>query len=248
VEEENMCQLLEWDSEFFERRIARATINRLGSESVATIFNWCRAHRVDCLYFLVDAQDFDTVRLAEDNGFRFVDIRLTLETRSVTAWRNRGDPHSSGMRLCTPADIPILRAIARDSYHDTRFYSDTNFPRSLTDALYETWIEKSCRGYAEAVLVIDTGGKPAGYISCHLVDQKMGRIGLVGVAAQQRGKGLGQELIAGSLRWFAERGVTQVDVVTQGRNCQAQRMYQRCGFLTRSVQLWYHRWFTSKGV
>jgi len=32
-------------------------------------------------------------------------------------------------------------------------------------------------------------------------------------------------------------------VVTQGRNLAAQRLYQRNGFVTASLQLWYHRWF-----
>ena len=28
-----------------------------------------------------------------------------------------------------------------------------------------------------------------------------------------------------------------------GRNLAAQRLYQRSGFVTASLQLWYHRWF-----
>jgi len=114
--------------------------------------------------------------------------------------------------------------------------------------LYETWIEKSCKGYADAVLVAELQGWPVGYISCHLLDQAEGQIGLFGVSADFQGKGLGQKLVNESLRWFAEQGMRQVTVVTQGRNCRAQRLYQRCGFLTRSVQLWYHRWFRSRGA
>jgi len=30
--------------------------------------------------------------------------------------------------------------------------------------------------------------------------------------------------------------------VTQGSNIAAQRLYQRSGFLPKSVQLWYHFW------
>jgi dTDP-4-amino-4,6-dideoxy-D-galactose acyltransferase len=29
---------------------------------------------------------------------------------------------------------------------------------------------------------------------------------------------------------------------TQGRNIVMQRLFQKCGFVTRSVELWYHRW------
>jgi hypothetical protein len=35
----------------------------------------------------------------------------------------------------------------------------------------------------------------------------------------------------------------QATVVTQGRNVVSQRVYQRCAFMTRSAQLWYHCWF-----
>jgi ribosomal protein S18 acetylase RimI-like enzyme len=36
-------------------------------------------------------------------------------------------------------------------------------------------------------------------------------------------------------------------VVTQGRNIASQRLYQKHGFVTQSIQLWYHRW-TSAGT
>ena len=41
------------------------------------------------------------------------------------------------------------------------------------------------------------------------------------------------------------RGIDRVQVVTQGRNVRAQRVYQRCGFVSAQLQLWYHRWFTT---
>jgi dTDP-4-amino-4,6-dideoxy-D-galactose acyltransferase len=45
------------------------------------------------------------------------------------------------------------------------------------------------------------------------------------------------------LDWGREQGLSLIHVVTQGRNCRAQRMYGRCGFLPDTLQLWYHRWF-----
>jgi ribosomal protein S18 acetylase RimI-like enzyme len=109
--------------------------------------------------------------------------------------------------------------------------------------LYETWTEKSCNGYADTVLVAEIEDLPVGYIACHLLDEINGQIGLVGVGSDYQGRRLGQDLLNASLRWFAEMGREQVIVATQGRNVIGQRMYQKCGFLTRSLQLWYHRWF-----
>jgi dTDP-4-amino-4,6-dideoxy-D-galactose acyltransferase len=244
MEVDSLCQYLDWDSNFFGYRIARITVDRLSQETIEPIMAWCNSHHIDCLYFLADALDAATARLAEDNRFRFVDIRATFE-KQFQGELVGGDRVFQGViRLSTPDDIPALRAIARVGHRDSRFYYDSNFPVALSDALYETWIEKSCNGYANAVLVAQVQGHAAGYVSCHLLDQTRGQIGLVGVSADWQGNGLGQELVNESLRWFIQQGVTRITVVTQGRNSQAQRLYQRCGFLIRSLQLWYHRWFT----
>jgi dTDP-4-amino-4,6-dideoxy-D-galactose acyltransferase len=244
VEVNKLCEYLGWDSEFFGRRIARAKIGRLDSESVRTILDWCHVNQIDCLYFLADANDLDTMRLAEDNHFRLVDIRVSLERRAKDVPFPGNEGLNGVIRPNIPDDVAALRDIAKRSYRSTRFYSDSNFPPSLADALYETWIEKSCNGYADAVLVAEMREQPAGYVTCHLLDETKGQIGLVGVGSDWRGNGLGQALVNASLHWFADRGIASVTVVTQGRNYPAQRLYQRCGFLTSSLQLWYHRWFT----
>ena len=111
-------------------------------------------------------------------------------------------------------------------------------------ALYETWIRRSCEGYADAVLVAETGGGPAGYITCHLSGSPpAGSIGLVGVGGDARGAGTGTTLVGAAIEWFQGRGVQEVSVVTQGRNLAAQRLYQRAGFRIQAVELWYHKWF-----
>lgn len=248
MEAANLCQYLDWDSDFFGLRIARITVNRLSQENIERVLLWCDSHAVDCLYFLADADHPPTLRVAEEHGFRFVDIRVTLEVQLAARATPADDVGPGAIRLCRPEDIPALRAIARASHRDSRFYYDSNFPVSLSNALYETWIEKSCNGYADAVLVAELDGQPVGYLSCHLLEGAKGQIGLVGMGADSQGKGLGRKLVNQSLRWFAEQGRKQIRVVTQGRNCSAQRLYQRCGFLTRSVQLWYHRWFSPRAA
>jgi dTDP-4-amino-4,6-dideoxy-D-galactose acyltransferase len=133
--------------------------------------------------------------------------------------------------------------MARSNHTDTRFYQDPNFPTEKCNTLYETWIEKSCQGYAEAVLVAQRDEQPVGYISCHRTDPTSGQIGLVGVHPNARKMGIGKLLVEASLQWFYSQGIRHVEVVTQGRNIPAARLYQKEGFLIRSLQLWYHRWF-----
>lgn len=90
-------------------------------------------------------------------------------------------------------------------------------------------------------MVAELQGQVAGFVAC-LIDGTVGSIGLLGVADNARGLGVGHTMIISALDWFRMQGCTSVQVVTQGRNIAAQRLYQRCGFITLSVQLWYHLW------
>ena len=150
------------------------------------------------------------------------------------------------MRPATAADLPRLCRIAAASHRDSRFYHDPHFDRRRCDALYAGWIETSCADPAGVVLVAaaaDPAGPPAGYVTGTIGEDGAGRIGLFAVAANARGRGVGGALIAAVLDWFAGRSADPVSVVTQGRNVRAQRLYQRFGMRTRSVELWFHRWW-----
>jgi ribosomal protein S18 acetylase RimI-like enzyme len=232
------CKLLPWDSEFFGFNVARVTTDRLRSqEHVCEIFDWCRGHEVTVAYFLAVPDDAQTVVLAEAHGFFLADIRLTLR------WSEEIRQEVAPVRLAQREDRPVLEAMARGMYIDSRFYFDPGFPRDRCDDLYATWIRCSCEDYADAVLVTDYEGAVAGYATCHLEEDGRGEIGLVGVAEKARGMGIGKGIVNAALDWFAAQGIETVDVVTQGRNIAAQRLYQRCGFMTHTVQLWYHKWF-----
>jgi dTDP-4-amino-4,6-dideoxy-D-galactose acyltransferase len=247
MERDQPCEYLDWDSTFFACRIARVRATGLDGASLRTVEAWCRQRQIDCLYFLAGADDNESVRTSETGGFQLVDVRVTLE-RTVDAIpvpREKGI--GNAVRPGRAHDVPALRAIAKQSHCDSRFYNDIHFPRDRCDALYETWIEKSCRGYAETVLVLDVEGQPVGYVSCHLRESE-GQIGLLAIAEEARGRGVARVLVQASLDWFAQQGRTRVSVVTQGRNVQAQRLYQKCGFLTGSVHLWYHRWFPTQAA
>ncbi|MFC2173474.1 GNAT family N-acetyltransferase, partial [Acidobacteriota bacterium] len=111
---------------------------------------------------------------------------------------------------------------------------------------YQTWIEKSLSGWADAVFVAEREGQAEGYIACHLEDKGAGTIGLAGVKTGCQGKGIGPNLMYSALGWFEENGCDRVSVVTQGRNTKALRYYQNCGFHISAVQLWYHKWFDTQ--
>jgi GNAT superfamily N-acetyltransferase len=238
------CDLLPWDSAFFGCSIARVRADVLSPDACRHIDAWCAQQRVACLYFQARADDRITQRLAEQNGFSLVDVRLTFE-RNVMASEGKVDG-GWDVRLARRDDVPTLEAIAASSHHDTRFYFDGRFARDKCDQMYAQWILRSCAHPTGTVWVAEAEGRPAGYVTCarDLVDGQAGRIGLIAVADVARGRGLGTRLLHQAIDWIAGTGAMRRAIVaTQGRNVAAQRLYQRCGFVTRDLQLYYHKWY-----
>lgn len=234
---EDCCRYLAWDSVHFGVRIGRVNATRLTPALLAEIDGWARAQAIDCLYYLADP-DPGSMRLAAGAGFRFVDVRTTLEAAA-------GEPGAmeASIRPANPADIAELRRIAGESHRDARFHADGNFAPAACDELYRIWIERSCREpqFADVVWVVEQDGRAAGYISCRKADG-IGEIGLVAVDARCRGLRLGERLVRQACSWFGAQGLRKALVVTQGANVPALRLYQKAGFLISGVQFWYHRW------
>ncbi len=209
----------------------------------AEIDRWCTQHRIDCVYFLADPLDPPTLRQAESSGYHLVDIRMAL-ARDLGDWSPPPSARSTAtVRPMESAALPDVKAIAARNHRHTRFYADPYFPQEKCDQLYATWIENSYHGFADVVLIALEEQVPVGYITCKIHPDQAGEIGLLGVAPQYRGRGIGQTLVTAGFEWFVRHHVRRVRVVTQGHNIPSQRLYQRCGFYTDSVHLWYHRWF-----
>jgi ribosomal protein S18 acetylase RimI-like enzyme len=235
-----ICRVLEWDSSLFGRRIGRVVLPALDAESAAAALSWAERERIDCLYLLADPADAVTLGLAEAHGFELKDLRLTLARQGPAP--AAAALAGAQIRPARPDDLPALEALARVSFHDTRFFFDRRFDRAAAAELYAIWLRQSCAGQADAVSVAADAAGPCGFLTC-LLKGGVGQIGLVAVDGRARGRGVGAALLGAGLRWFADHGADRVEVVTQGRNIAAQRLYQRAGFLSEALQLWYHRWF-----
>jgi dTDP-4-amino-4,6-dideoxy-D-galactose acyltransferase len=237
------CELLPWDSQWFGFTVAKVRGDLLTSERAKEIDDWCELRKVRCLYFLAQSNDKQTKRSAEEAGYQLVDIRMTFERETDTPTEGR---QSGSIRHARQDDLMALKRVARTEFHDTRFYFDPNIPVDRADALYERWVERAIENApTEQVLVsTDDQDQVTGFITIkndHVTKESY--IGLLAIKSTVRGQGLGRKLVQAGLEEMAHSGANVVTVVTQARNIAAQRLYQRMGFLTKSVQLYYHKWF-----
>jgi ribosomal protein S18 acetylase RimI-like enzyme len=232
---------LEWDSAFFGVPIGRVSLSSATPEQLSEAAGRADQQGIECLYWLIDGGDAVSPRAAEACGFQLVDVQLTFATklpRSVGPDR----PPLAHVRLFEPGDLPGLLALARESHRASRYFYDGNFADDRCAALYEEWIKRALRRDSDIVLVTEHEKQPSGYCVCHLSADRIGNIGLIAVDPKCHRGGIGTALVSAALDHFERSGMRSATVVTQGRNIASQRLYQRCGFVTESMRLWYHRW------
>lgn len=228
-----LCEVLDWDSKFFNRSVAKVSRSHLTLEDANRVRNWATEHDIQTVYFLAQLDDLPSAWAAESAGFRLVDVRLTYEHKSPRTFEDLR------VRAARADDQADLEVIASKSFSFTRFARDSAFGPGSAARLYREWLRKSLGGWAQQTLVAESQGRPAGFVTCHITSAH-GSIGLMAVAAHERGKGLGPALVLSANSWLREAGAMSITVVTQGANLSAQRVYQAAGFAPKTVEIWFH--------
>jgi ribosomal protein S18 acetylase RimI-like enzyme len=239
------CELLEWDSEHFGFPIARVNGDSLDHETAEAIDDWCRDQGIRCLYFLAQADDAESARIAAERGYRVVDERLTIRhpldqpplvpKEVAGGWR---------IRDATEDDLETLCEIAARSHRNTRFYFDGGFPAERCDELYREWVRRGLRDEARQLRVPEREGELAGYqVIRPPAPGGEGVLDILALDDRHRGRGIGRLLLSDSLAWLDARGAPAVLTVLQARNVASVRLHERVGFLTERVEIWHHRWY-----
>jgi GNAT superfamily N-acetyltransferase len=235
---------LEWDSEFFAIPIGSTTAPRLDDSGARELLAEAERLGIACLYLRTDADDERTISAAERHRFHLVDVRVVLEKAPIVpvAEMRAG----STIEPARPEELPRLQEIAAEIAPRSRYAFDPGFGLAEAVRLYRQWIENSCHGFADAVLVSRDapGGVATGFVACTLRGGVAG-VQLIGVHSTARRRGVSRALFHGTMEWAAKHSARSVEMVTQAHNVPAQRAAQSVGFLTRDVSLVYHRWLVA---
>ena len=233
--------VLPWDSQFFGFKIGRACSTRLDGSEAERLLEWARAERLRCLYLATDPDCRVTLAAAHDAGFMFVDMRTDLSL-SLRGWKAANVEVTC--RNAGSEDIPWLEAVSRTAHTGTRFVKDAGFPRDRVSDLYAEWIRRDFREHRVLVACTSDDPSPVGYVTCQQTGASgVGRIGLIAVSDDRRGKGWGRILVHAAIQFFQQSGCKEIQVATQASNLPAQILYQAMGFRLHEVSATYHRWF-----
>lgn len=232
---------LAWDSAHFGFPVARLSAAATPA-GLADALGALRAAEYRLAYWAVPTGDAARVEAGLRRGGHLADEKLTY-VRALEG----GEPSPPQARFALEPFAGVrpdaaLVSLAILSGAHSRFRRDPAFPAALADLLYTRWIERSVSGdIADEVLVARDGGETLGMITLGRAGPR-GDIGLVAVSPEAQGKGLGRLLVAEAGRRFAAAGCTAAQVVTQGVNAPARRLYESCGYAIERSETVFHFW------
>ncbi len=232
---------LPWDTEFLGFRVGRLEQRRLGKEALHRALDAFHNEDGRLVYWPSDPEHRSSQEAAAAEGGRLVDwkTRFHLVLGSVPSGDASAVPIKAWDGLFPDSR---LRELAIQSSAHSRFRQDPDLPEGCAEDLYRRWIDRSLRGeLADTVLVAHGEANATGMITL-IAREGIGEIGLLAVDEAARGRGTGAALISAGLVWFWGHGCRAVEVVTQGENQAACRLYTRCGFRISQVDAFYHFW------
>ena len=178
--------------------------------------------------------------IASKNGI-LVDTKTTF-VHDHSGISNKSE--SSHIIIPYSDDMPEsdMIELALNSGIYSRYAIDPHIPATYFNELYKQWIRKSIsHEFADEVLVSFDGNRIQGMVTVGQKNER-GTIGLIAVNADSRGQRLGEALVYAALHWSVSKGYGASQVVTQGDNAAACRLYEKCGYRVETIEPFYHIW------
>lgn len=230
-----MIKKLDWDSEFFGLNIA--SINTESNDiDFGSIENFVKENKIEFVQACCQTSDRTLINKLEKEGFNFCDLRVTysIDLRKIS-------PEKGKIIFADENDIPAIKEIAGKVFLQDSRYNYEKFDIEKVKEFYQTWAEKAVYGtFDDFCLKSKDNGSLTGFISGKF-REGIANIGLVGVSENYQGKGVGTELMKGFFDYCLKKGVSNVEVVTEGRNLRANNYYIKSGYGLKSIESWYYK-------
>ncbi len=176
-----------------------------------------------------------------EKGFRFVrrfiELRLDLPNAHLPNLRS----NAFRLRRLKRGEERILTQIQNRSFTNTWGYN----PNTIEEIIYRTGLPHCSPG--DIILAYETN-RPIGYCWTRVYHGQgnarggaEGRISMLGVDPDHRGKGVGSAVLLAGLSLLRKRGVGVVQLTVDSGNRAALALYSTVGFDIWKCSLWYEK-------
>ncbi|MCA9669215.1 MAG: hypothetical protein KC503_26645 [Myxococcales bacterium] len=194
------------------------------------------------------AEQTAAVAALSRRGFQLLDTSVELGASLSTMRRGRRPPSGVAasasptvqVRPARDADRARLRDIAQ-TFTDNRFFRDPRISDELARGVYRSWVDSALD--AETLLCA-VGRDGIGGLASFIPpsdELRVGTVGLVVIAPEQRGSGLFDPLVQGCAQRAGGRALV---TSTQVSNARSLRAFARHGLLPLRARHVFHHWST----
>lgn len=243
-----LLTLDKYDSDFFRKRIGRISYcgGRIPvkkySQALQHILAEARRRRYEYLFYKIPGSCAFLRAASQENGFVScgvnvdfcLDLKQKCKKREITK-----DPYK--IRIATKSDENNTARIARDAFRHSRLYKMGFVEQKKVDDYHGKWAVNLMRDKKGIVFVGERDGKIRGFLAINLsAGERSGRIMLIAVDKNERGKGLGGILLDNAVDW-ARRKMDIIYAMTQQDNAPAISFYKSHGFKVADHEYGYHK-------
>lgn len=257
---------LPWDSGYFQKRMgavkylilektdrpAELTAHKLLAQGIET----ARKRGWDFLLCKCNCLDFSLIHALESQGFLMMDTMLDFvydyEKPVLATIPVPMQAPGFLIRLATKADREELMLLSRRSFkeHFGRFHADLRISSSQAIGIYEQWLDSSCKGWADWIVVAEKQGEIAGYSVWKKPSARevkygipMGHYSIGAIGPDYQNQGLFRILTYEGMK-ILERHCGFIEGPTHISNFGVQRGYTSLGWKICGGRHAFHKWLT----
>ncbi len=236
---QNTITILNWDSDFFHKKVARVNGCIANNVDLNTINSQLAQQDIVLAYYSSDVPLPAHLLTPGLYHIKLVDKKTTFLKPLGTAPRK----YEGVTAYTSGEDDEKLQLLSVQSGVYSRFKVDEQIGLGKMEELYRKWMLNSVnKDIAMQVLVYKQESSIEGVIT---LGEQNGRadIGIVAVDEPFRGQGIGTKLISAAETWFNKNTChIEIQVVTQLDNTPACRLYESAGYSIDCIKYFYHWW------
>lgn len=213
-----------------------------------------RGRGLEGLVARVGSRDFLAAKVLEGAGFSLADLSVEwlLDLASLSG-QAPDPPAGMSLRPWVEGDREPLKDLAAKSFCDLESYADRfaldPAMRPGCPEMYRRWLENCFRGQqADQVLVLESQGQPAGFVSLKMPRAQAGAqagcgwVALNALRPDLRGRGLYNLMLRHGLDWLAAQGARRARVRTKLSQAAVIRAWSRLGARQVHADVTFHLW------
>lgn len=239
--------LLEWDSHHFGFLIGRVNSPDLSYGELDDTLRLARKGGIRLVYWFTSEDRVVPRSVMEGYDGTLVDQKATFTGRVSVLLQQDAYKHDTAIQICeypcqtACADLLNLAVLAG---RFSRFRLDPHIAHERFEELFHRWVDRSSlHEFADAVFVAqNTQRRILGLVTVSRCDEETGEIGLIAVAEEAQGCGLGRRLLQSAHSCMYNSQHNNSVVVTQLVNEPACRLYHSTGYTLERVENVYHFW------